>query len=305
MADARWLEASLLVDYELAEAVSEVLARFVSNGVVVERDVIFLNADDLGTPVARARVYGYLAIDDQIESTRQRLEEALWHLGQIRPLPQPVFRQIEDEDWMAAWKKHYHPITIGEKLLILPAWIEQSDLERIAVRIDPGMAFGTGTHPSTQLCLEFIEMYTRPQQPVIDIGCGSGILSIAALKLGASHALAVDIDNAAVLGTNQNASTNSVAEKVEAGVGSVVEILAGRFSLRKAPLVLANILAPVLIDLLETGLPELVSDNGFLILAGILDEQADPVGSAASAQGLHFVARRQKEDWVALVYQRL
>jgi ribosomal protein L11 methyltransferase len=305
MAEVRWLEASLLVDYELAEAVAEVLSRFVSNGVVVERDITFQNAEDPGTPLDWARVYGYMAVDEKIEEARQGLNEALWYLGRIRPLPEPVFRPVEDEDWMAAWKKHYRPIIIGEKLLILPAWIEQSDPQRIAVRIDPGMAFGTGTHPSTQLCLELIETYTRPGHPVIDVGCGSGILSIAALKLGASHALAVDIDNAAVMGTNLNAAANVVESQVETGVGSVAEILNGRFSLRKAPLVLANILATVLIELLENGLAELVSEDGILILAGILEEQADSVGSVAVGQGLKLASKCQKGDWVALAYQRV
>ena len=125
----------------------------------------------------------------------------MWYLNAIRQLPQPVYSEIADQNWMAAWKEHYHPIVIGKKLLILPAWMEQKDMTRVAVKIDPSMAFGTGTHPSTQLCLELIEDYTQPGQPVIDIGCGSGILSIAALKLGASHALAVDIDAESVKAT--------------------------------------------------------------------------------------------------------
>ena len=117
------------------------------------------------------------------------LMATLAYLGRIQPIPEPAYRPIQDEDWMSSWKEHYHPIPIGQRLLVLPAWIEQSDPSRIAVKIDPSMAFGTGTHPSTQLCLEMVEKYTRPGQPVIDVGCGSGILSIAALKLGAASVL--------------------------------------------------------------------------------------------------------------------
>jgi ribosomal protein L11 methyltransferase len=303
MGEARWLEVSLRVDNELAEAVSDLLARYVSNGVVVEREVFFKNAEDVGTPTDMARVFGYLVVDENLEETRRRLEEALWHLGQIRPLPEAVFRPVEDEDWMAAWKQHYHPILIGERLLILPAWIEKSVPGRIPVRIDPGMAFGTGTHPSTQLCLEMVEVYARPGQPVIDVGCGSGILSIAALKLGADKALGVDIDPAAVRGTFENAAANEVKVKMECGLGSVREILDGSFSLRQAPLVLANILAPVIIQLFDDGLADLVADGGTLVLAGILDEQVGAVDSAAAAQGLHLAEKRTSGDWVALAYR--
>ena len=135
MAEARWLEVSLTVDGEMAEAVSEVLNRFVSQGVVVEQAVRYNDAEDLGTPYGPVKVYGYLVIDEHIEETRQRLEEALYFLGRIQPLPEPEFRTIADENWMESWKQHYHPIPIGEKLLILPAWVEEYDPARIPVRI--------------------------------------------------------------------------------------------------------------------------------------------------------------------------
>jgi ribosomal protein L11 methyltransferase len=230
-------------------------------------------------------------VDEHLEETRQRLDEALWHLGRIQPIPEPAYRPILDEDWMSSWKKHYHPIPIGKRLLVLPAWAEQTDMNRIAVRIDPSMAFGTGTHPSTQLCLEMVETYTIPGQPAIDVGCGSGILSIAALKLGASLALGVDI-------------ANGVADLMECGLGSVDEILAGKFSIGQAPFVLANILANVLIALLEAGLAQTVSPAGVLVMAGILAEQSQKVETAAAAQGLTFLECRQSGDWISLAYRR-
>ncbi len=298
--DPRWLEVSLVVDGEMAEAVSEVLGRFVSNGVVVESDVKYNDAEDEGTPVGPLRIYGYLAVDEKIEERRQGLEEALWHLGQISPLPAPDYKTVIDEDWMAAWKKHYHPISIGERLIVLPAWIEMDTGARIPVRIDPSMAFGTGTHPTTQLCMELEETLVTPGQPVIDVGCGSGILSIAALKLGASHALAVDIDSQAVRSTLENAAGNAIIQGLETGVGSVAEIKAGQFSLTQAPLVIANILAPVIIRLFAAGLADLVAPGGALILSGILATQADDVEAAAKAHGLTPVGRRQQLDWVAI-----
>ena len=304
MAEAHWLEVSLSVNGELAEAVAEVLDRFVSNGVVLESGVIFTNAEDEGTAVGPVRVYGYLPVEEHIEENRQRLVEALWHLAQIQALPEAVFREIQDENWMAAWKQHYHPIPIGKRLLILPAWIEQEDPDRLAVRIDPSMAFGTGTHPTTQLCMEMVEKYTRPGQTVIDVGCGSGILSIGALKLGASRALGVDIDLAGVRSTRENAESNGVSEQLETGQGSVAEILQGRFSLRRSPLVLANILAPVIIRLFGDGLANLLSDDGVMVLSGILVEQAGGVEESARQHGLQLVETLQSSDWVALAFRK-
>jgi ribosomal protein L11 methyltransferase len=146
-------------------------------------------------------VAAYLPVDADLEDTRRKLEEALWYLGRIQPLPDPQFRSVQEADWAEAWKEHYHPITIGRRLIIVPAWLENPDPARIPIRMDPGMAFGTGTHPTTQLCLELVdELYderrlTRGEKnmlssfalrpsSVIDIGCGSGILSVAAILLG-------------------------------------------------------------------------------------------------------------------------
>lgn len=304
MAEAKWLQISMTVDGELAEAVSEALDRFTSGGVVVETNVKYRDAEDEGTPYGPVKVYGYLIIDAQIEENRRKVEEALWHLHTIRELPQPEYKEIADENWMAAWKDHYHPIPIGKRLLILPAWIEQEDLSRLAVKIDPSMAFGTGTHPSTQLCLELVEDYTQPGKPVIDIGCGSGILSIAALKMGASRALGVDIDAASIKATHENGQANAVDQFIETGLGSVTEIKNGNFSFKHAPVVLANILAPILIRLFDAGMADLITPGGVIILAGILAEQAESVRQAAEAQGLVFVEERHSGDWVALVMKK-
>lgn len=309
-AGARWLEISLTVEPELAEAVSELLSRFVSNGVVVESGVTYNDAEDEGTPFGPARVYGYLAIDEHIEETRQRVEEGLWHLGQIAanalaPLPEPAYRPIQDEDWMAAWKQHYRPIPIGRRLLILPAWIEDPGQGRVAVKIDPSMAFGTGTHPTTQLCMELLEETVQPGKPVIDVGCGSGILTIGAVKLGAARVLAVDIDNAAIRSTKENAQANDALDKIETGLGSVKEIREGRFSMRSAPLVLANILAPVIIRLFDDGLADLVKPGGKLVLSGILEEQAQGVVEAGEKKGLKKLEIKQSGDWVAILLERV
>ncbi|MBA4420378.1 MAG: 50S ribosomal protein L11 methyltransferase [Anaerolinea sp.] len=303
MADPRWLEVSLVVDGELAEALSDLMARYVEGGVVIESGIKFNSIEDEGSPGGPVRVFGYIPVDDKLEATRQKLENGLWHLGQITPLPQPAYRPVEDQDWMSAWKKHYHPIPAGKKILILPAWIEQDPGERIVVRIDPSMAFGTGTHPTTQLCLEMVEEYCTPDMDVIDIGCGSGILSIAALKLGAKRALAMDIDPLSVKATRENAEANDVSESIETGSGSVLEVLNHQFSICQAPLVLANILAPVIIKMFSDGLLKLLLPGGILVLSGILEEQEPGVLHAAENNSLMLLDRKQMGSWVSLALQ--
>jgi ribosomal protein L11 methyltransferase len=300
-----WLEVSMTVDGELAEAVADVLARFAYSGVMMEQGVKYNDAEDAGTPTGPITVRAYLDMDDQIEETRQKLEESLFYLGMIRTLPAATYKQIPDQNWMEAWKQHYKPILIGERLVIVPAWMESPDPNRIPIKIDPGMAFGTGTHPTTQLCLELMELsFVRadgrlPLQ-IIDIGCGSGILSIAALKLGAKQALGVDIDAESITNSRENAEKNQVGEELILGVGSVQEILEGQFAFKQAPLVVANILAPVIIRLFEAGLADLIEDQGSIILSGILFEQEQSVVEAAQAKSLRMNERRQMGDWVAL-----
>ena len=297
-----WLEVSLTVNGELAEAVADVLARFAYSGVMMEQGVKYTNDEDAGTPTGPIIVRAYLEMNDQVEETRQKLEESLYYLGRIQPLPEPTYKQIADQNWMEAWKQHYKPIRVGERLVIVPAWIDSPDPDRIAIKIDPGMAFGTGTHPTTQLCLELMEKAFVARSParIIDVGCGSGILSIAALKLGAEYALGVDIDSSSILNARENANTNGLGEELILRVGSVQEILGGMFSYRKAPLVVTNILAPVIVRLFDAGLAEIIDEGGALILSGILQEQEQSVVEAAQAKGLRMSDRKQMGDWVGL-----
>jgi len=307
-----WLEVSLTVNGELAEAVADVLARFAPNGVMTEQGVKYVDDEDAGTPTGPITVRAYLKVNDQLEETRQKLEESLYYLGMIEALPVPSYKQIADQNWMEAWKQHYKPILIGQRLLILPAWMDSPDPNRVAIKIDPGMAFGTGTHPTTQLCLELMETSIGTLKvsetfrvfDVIDVGCGSGILSIAAIKLGAAKVLGVDIDAESVKNSRENAGTNGVGEELILSVGSVNEILEGKFAFSKAPLVVANILAPVIVRLFDAGLADLVEEHGALVLSGILIEQEKGVMEAAQAKGLRMNERRQMGDWVALTMRR-
>lgn len=321
-----WLEVSMTVDGELAESVADVFARFAPNGVMTEQGVKYNDDEDAGTPTGPITVRAYLEVNDQLEETRQKLEESLFYLGMIQPLPTPVYKQIADQNWMEAWKQHYKPIRIGKRLLILPAWMESPEPTRVAIKIDPGMAFGTGTHPTTQLCLELMELWMcHPERSegshrgsgdsslatlaqndvkVIDVGCGSGILSIAAIKLGASKVLGVDIDSESIVNSRENANVNEVGEELMLGVGSLQEIIEGKFAFKSAPLVVANILAPVIVRLFDAGLADLIEEGGSIILSGILQEQKKSVLEAAQAKRLKMTEWRQRGDWVALTMSR-
>ncbi len=307
MDNDHWLEVSLNVNGELAEAVAEVLSRFAPNGIAIEAEVKGFTPDGQGIPSGLMKVSAYLPVDDNLEEKRQALEQALWYLSRIQPLPEPTYQTIQETDWSEAWKQHYHPIPIGQTLMVVPAWLDNPDPSRLAIRMDPGMAFGTGTHPSTQLCLEELERYAKQRQglpsspfQMMDIGCGSGILSIAAVLLGASHALAVDTDPLAVRSTLENARANHVLERIEVGQGSVLQVRAAQFSITQADLVIANILAPIILELFEEGLAELVAPAGTIILAGILLEQAGEIEQALIARRFHSIQRRQSGDWVAI-----
>jgi ribosomal protein L11 methyltransferase len=305
LSEQSWLEVSLLLDGELVEAVSEVLARFAPDGVVIESTDVASSPDDSeGHAVGLLRVCAYLPVDDNLEEKRRKLEESLWYLGRIRSLPEAQYHTIQDQDWSQAWKQHYRPILVGERLVIVPAWLESPAPERVPIRIDPGMAFGTGTHPTTQLCLELLEACMAqiiPQQTdIIDVGCGSGILSIAALKLGARRAVAVDIDAQAVAVTQENAALNGVTTGLEVGLGSVAELRDGAFSIRSGQIILANILALVIIQLLSAGFADLLVPGGVAIFSGILAEQEGDVVAACEKAGLKLAGRRQSGDWVAL-----
>ena len=297
---ANWIEVRFELGAEAAEAVAELLGRFAYQGIAIEKA-----PPTKDSMVAdRMSVRGFILADEEFPQKQTKLEEGLWHLNQILPIPAPTYQPIHDQDWMESWKQHYHPLTVGERLLIVPAWSEVVESERIPVRINPGMAFGTGTHPSTQLCLEFLEQFVTPGCQVMDIGCGSGILSIAGVGLGASKALALDIDSAALRSTQENVRLNNMQDEISIHKGSLSEILCGQFSSFTGEVVVVNILAKVLEEMLEMGLAEIVMEKGILILAGILENQAGEIINRAQKRGLQLLAIKKASDWVALAFQK-
>ncbi len=296
-----WLEVRVTVSGELAEPVAEVLSRHCPAGVVITAD----HSQKTEMPLGQAMtVAGYLPQNEQTTALKKQIQEDLWHLSQIQEIPEPTFEKIEETDWLKVWKKDYQPIPIGNRLLIQPPWLEPSWGDRAIVQIDPGMAFGTGTHPTTILCLEIIEQILPTGGQVLDIGCGSGILSIAAVKLGASRVSAYDTDIEAVKATQSNATDNSVAQSIDIKQGSLQDAFEDFRGKRKPDLIVANILAKVLRQFFVDGIPELMGKNTHLVISGILEMQADAVTEAAEQAGLRKVQAKMQRDWVAMVLKK-
>lgn len=301
-----WLEVSVITDGEGAEAVADVLRPFAHNdGVVLEQlgDETDPDPDALETAVT---VKIYIPETEDNPDLRHRIEEVLYHMGRLYPIPPPTFCQLEEEDWANAWKAHYHPFRIGHKIWIQPSWLEQETATSgkdgiqpgdVVLTLDPGMAFGTGLHPTTQMCLLALEKLVQPGMTVLDVGTGSAILAIAAAKLGAKSLLGVDTDKLAVTTATANATQNDVAAQIDIRQGTLDTI-----EQRGWDIVVVNILAPVIISMLaQDHLMDYVAENGRLILSGIIEEQGEAVVTAVNTAGGHITETYQVRDWMAYV----
>jgi ribosomal protein L11 methyltransferase len=306
----RWIEVTMEVDGEAAEAVAEVLNRFGHQGVSIEQAGFFIETweDEIPKP-DRLRVRAYFPEDEQADTAKRQITEALGHMGMMYPMPTPTFSIVNDEDWAEAWKAHYKPIHLGRRIFIRPLWIDvQANPGDVIIALDPGMAFGTGTHPSTQLVLEAAEdlLDAHPGASVIDLGCGSGILAIGAVKLGAAHVLAIDTDTMAVRVTQENAEVNGVLAHITARDGSLDSLLepGTGAALQAFDVALVNILAKVIVMMCGQGLGQIVKPGGVGVFGGIIAEQADEVEAALRSTGLQPYRRRFSGDWVVIEARR-
>lgn len=300
--DPRWLELAIETDAELAEAISEAIFPYVTGGVALEQANQLLangkTADRWEDEAASGPVVvrAYLPHDESLEARRAKVELALFYLNMVRPIPQPSYREVAQSDWANAWKTSFKPLRIGKRVVIRPSWMDEveADTRRddIVLALDPGMAFGTGLHPTTQLCALALQDYVQPGTHLFDVGSGSGVLSILAAKLGAREVLGVDTDEEAVRAGRENATLNGVSERVKIERGSH-NATADRYDL-----VVANILAGVIVKMLNEGLGERAP---LFIFSGILDSQAEEVRRAAEAAGLGVREQRQMQDWVCLI----
>lgn len=215
---------------------------------------------------------------------------------------------LTDNDWAYSWQKYYKPLEIGERLYVVPEWLREEPVPvgRVPFYLNPGLTFGTGSHASTQLCLEGVEEHTVPGRDVLDLGCGSGILSIAALCLGARSAVAVDIDPKAVDVAYENAALNGIGkDRYTVRAGNVLSdaALAAELAQKQYHLVLANIVADVIIPLAPQ-VPGLLEEDGVFLCSGIIDARAGEVERALKKAGLTVTQKREKNGWVALEAKR-
>lgn len=206
---------------------------------------------------------------------------------------------VDDSDWNENWKKYFHPIEIGEKLAVVPSWENYENAQnRTVLNIDPGAAFGTGTHATTSLCLELLQGFVNEDSRMLDIGCGSGILALASVLLGAESAFGVDIDAQSVKTARENAQINKIDDKVSFEVGDLTEVVSGKYDI-----ICANIVADVVIRLLPDA-KNFMTDNGRLIISGIIDLRKDDVLKAVSENGFKVTGEKYKDNWCAFVLQK-
>lgn len=207
-------------------------------------------------------------------------------------------REIEGDDWVEVWKKHFRPLHIG-KIVVVPEWIDYQKKDgEVEILLDSNMAFGTGEHETTSMCLEYLQEYLREGDTCIDVGCGSGILGISAVKMGACTSYLTDIDPVAVESASHNALKNGVLQRVTVALSNLLDD-----ANIKGDIVLANITAEILV-LLAPSVPKNLKENGVLILSGILNDRVEKVKHAFAAVGLQVIAQRQKGEWCALVLKR-
>lgn len=304
-----WVEIKVKTTTEAIEAVSNIFYEAGVAGVVIEDPKIYLRADDSGLwdyievpkdiDFEVAQVTGYLVEDSSLAERTRVIKERIKELpgyGLDIGKGQIDLTTISESDWGETWKKYYKPTHIGENLVIKPSWeVYTSKPDELIIELDPGMAFGTGTHETTMLCLEIMEKYIKKDFTVIDIGCGSGILSIAAGKLGAREVLAIDKDETAVRVAWENIKRNNLDSKIQVVKGDKLQDI--NF---KADVIVANIVADVIIDLAKD-VPLYLNENGVFIASGIIKDRKLSVIEALEKNGFDLVEQFEKGEWVALI----
>ncbi len=303
-----WLELAVDADIEAVEAVSEILSRVSSGGTTVE-PAFDLVEEGLGARVDPARpatVRGYVPARDAsaAEAAAAATAEALGHLQAfgLRTIGELRTRIVHEQDWAEAWKAYFPVLRVSRRLVIRPTWRRHRRTpDDVVLALDPGMAFGTGLHPTTRLCLAALESIADDGRiegaRVLDVGCGSGILAIAAVKLGAADALGVDTDPIAVESTLANARRNRLVRRIRARIGSLPS---GEIPF---DVVLANLIAGVLVPL-AGALRDELRPGGTLLASGIFIDREGEVRSACEAAGLSVTERTDEGDWVALTAVR-
>jgi len=298
---ARWLELTVTCDVEAVEAVSEILNRL-GHGAAVRPTRLLADPHDEQAlredPSAPYELTAHLPDDPAAPAAIDATRRALWHLQAfgLRPVGDLAVRGVDDAAWTDGWRAGYVAQRIG-RVVVMPSWLDEPiGPDEVALHLDPGMAFGTGLHPTTRACLRLLQAVDPMPEAVLDVGCGSGILALAALRLGAQRAVCLDTDPLAVEATSANAAANHLAERVTVTHGTLPAAPVDGVRYR---LVLANLVAAVLVELAGP-LAAHLAPSGTLLASGIIEGRADEVEAAMRAAGLAVAERVTDDEWVSL-----
>jgi len=301
-----WLEIVVASPVELVEAVANVFNEVGSGGVVIEDPALIVDIITKGTaetvaptlkplPGEQVVVKGYFCCDASLPDRLASLTRSLATFS-----VQWQTREVKEQDWATAWQEYYKPVRVGKNMVVKPSWEDYvARVGETVIELDPGMAFGCGTHATTAMCLALLEDLAPGSEVVYDVGTGSGILSVAAALLGAQQVTAVDIDELAVRTARENAALNGVSDRVVVAQGYLLDTLTGGL----ADLIVANIIADVIIQLARDAAAALKPD-GRLIASGIIAERAEEVRQAIGNAGLVFEKELNEGEWVAMVYKK-
>lgn len=309
-----WSEVSILTKNEAVEPISNILHEAGASGIVIEdpEELTKARTVDLGEmydlnpedyPEDGVLVKAYLQKNNYLSETVEKIKQSIDNLSHFHidtGSNQLTMKEVHEEDWATAWKKYYKPVNISEKITITPTWESYTpdSEEEIIIELDPGMAFGTGTHPTTILSLQAIEKYIQAEDTVLDIGSGSGVLSIGAVLLGAAHVYAYDLDDIAVKSTGENAKVNKVENRITTRQNNLMDNVEV-----EAELIVSNILAEIIVRFTEKAYHQL-KPGGLFITSGIIQEKKELVKKEMEKNGFQLVEENQLEDWISLVYRK-
>ena len=308
--DGTWIEVRVITKSEALEPVSGIFYSLDCKGVAIEdpEDILgreqgpltwdFADINVLEHKGKVAVVKAYFAEEDNIEEILGYVNEKLVELKEMGidlGEAKVEHEKMYEEDWANTWKQYYKPSKVGEKIVVKPIWEEYEEKEgELVVNLDPGMAFGTGTHETTRMCIQALEKYVKEESTVFDVGCGSGILAIAAAKLGAKLAVGVDLDPVAVESSIENVGYNNL-NNIEILHGNLVEVIDG-----KADIVVANILAEI-ICILTDDVKRVMKDGGVFITSGIIHDRVDMVCENLEATGFEVIEKNRDGEWNCIV----
>ena len=295
----KWLELCVDVPPEFVEPISHIFYKYGYGGVSIESPADFNPDEGEVAPVPETfSVRTYIPKDDSTDERRANIEIGVKLINHLHPIEPLKETEIKDEDWETNWKQYFHPIRVGRKLVICPTWQEHASLrDDVIIFLDPGMAFGTGHHPTTRMCMELLEDTIVGGEKIIDLGCGSGILSVTAVKLGALSSIGFEFESNAAKVAKENCVLNGVDESVEVFNSTLPDY---RYSEGDFDLALANISAKVIIELADH-LTKGLRSGGKLILSGVLENALEDVRDVFEPLGVVFEKVMTDSDWTAVL----